>query len=69
MPSKKLKLGFGNLLTILFYLFKRHEMGLVCHFKVLKTMLSEKIKLEVGPILSIFFLFVQKALKGTCLQL
>ena len=29
------------------------EMGLVCHFKMLKTMLPEKLKLEVGPLLTI----------------
>ena len=29
------------------------RMGLVCHFKMLKTMLLEKLKLEVGPLLTI----------------
>ena len=32
------------------------EMGLVCHFKMLETMLSEKLKLEVGPLFNSIYI-------------
>ena len=41
MLSEKLKLEVGPLLTILSYLFKQLEMGLVYHLKMLKIMLSK----------------------------
>ena len=42
------------LMEFTFDLLFQLEMGLVCHFKMLKTMLPEKLKLEVGPLLTIF---------------
>ena len=47
-------------MIILSYLFKQLEMGLVCHIKMLETMLSEKLKLDVGPLVTILsYLFNQ----------
>ena len=62
MLLEKLKLEVGPVLTIYSlhinpssYLFKQLEMGLVCHLKMLKTMLSEKLKLDIGPLLTFLF--------------
>ena len=48
-------------------MFKYHEMRLVYHFKMLKTMLSERLKLDVGPILTILsYLFKQLEMGLVC---
>jgi hypothetical protein len=50
----------GPFLIVLSYFFKQLEMRLFCHFIMLKTLLSEKLKLEVGPFLIILsYLFKQ----------
>ena len=56
------------LLTIPFYLFKQLEMGHVCNFKMLQTMLSEKLVGGGIPIDYSLFL-VQTVWNGTCLPL
>jgi hypothetical protein len=43
---------------------KQLETGLVYRFKMLKTMLSEKLKLEVGPLLTILSYLFKQLEKG-----